>query len=300
MMEVRKIKKDEFYELRDLLTTVFTKRNERETDFEMLFPRIFGKSNEYAVNSHYGVFEDGKLIGTAAMYPLDYVVGGEHIKLIANGNVAVHEDYRGKGVMSEILKKINEECDKCADICYLHGNPVRYGRFGYFAGETEYLLVFEPKTTSEYRFRQMQVADVPSLQKFSESKIEYVKRKQCDFIPALKSGYREAISVFNSKDELVGYMSFDSEKKHVEEFAFDDKIEHEVFQAFAQSIASPVEVLVSGYDYRMFESLKKYATVITKEKEEPTLFRIINPKRLQEIARKLGLDEKTLYAPYLT
>lgn len=300
MMEVRKLTIDEFYELRDLLTTVFTKRNERETDFEKLFPRIFGTINDYAVESHYGVFDEGKLIGTAAMYPLDYVVGGEHIKLIANGNVVVHEDYRGRGVMSAILEKINEECDKCADICYLHGNPVRYGRYGYFAGETEYLLVFESKAASEYKFRQMQDEDVPTLQKLSESKTEYVRRKQCDFMPALKSGYREAISVFNSKDELVGYMSFDKCQNHVEEFAFAGEIEHEVFKAFANSISQSIEVLISGYDKKSYERLKKYATEITKEKEEPTLFRIINPKRLRDIARKLGLDEKTLFAPYLT
>ncbi len=299
-MEIRKLKQEEFYELRDLLTAAFTKRNEKETNFEKLFPRIFGQANEYATESHYGVFEDGKLIGTAAMYPLDYVVGGEHIKLIANGNVAVHEDYRGKGVMSEILKKINEECEKCADICYLHGDKIRYGRYGYYEGETEYLLAFEPKAISEYKFRQMRNEDVLTLQKLSESKTEYVKRKECDFMPSLKSGYREAISVFTGKDELIGYMSFDSEKKHVEEFAFDGAIEHEVFQAFAQSEVSPVEVLISGYDKKTYERLKDCATAITKEKEEPTLFRIINPKRLQEVARKLGVDEKTLFAPYLT
>lgn len=299
-MDVVKLNKDSFYELRDLLTTVFTKRNKRETDFEKLFPRIFGELNEYSTSSHYGVFEDGKLIGTAAMYSLDYVVGGEHIKLIANGNVAVHELYRGKGVMSAILKKINEECDKCADLCYLHGDPVRYGRFGYYEGETEYLLVFEPNAVAEYFFRPMQDEDVPALQKLSESKVEYIKRKECDFIPALNSRYRQAISVFDKEENLVGYMSYSEEDKHVEEFAFVDEIEHEVFGAFAKANSDSIEVLISGYDKLTYERLKEFATTITKEKEEPTLFRVVNPKRMREIAQNLGLNEELLYAPYLT
>ena len=143
-------------------------------------------------------------------------------------------------------------------------------------------------------------ADVAILQKLSESKLEYVKRRECDFIPALRSGYREAISVLNKNDELVGYMSFNKEQNHVEEFAFAGEIECEAFQAFAQSISSPVEVMVSGYDKTTYDRLKGCATPITKVKKEPTRFRVVNPKRMQEIALKLGLDKETLFAPYLT
>ena len=150
-MEIRRLKENEFYELRELLDTVFTGKYNKETRFIKLFPRLFTEPNKYVTDSHFGAFEDGKLIGTAAMYPLNYVVGGEHLRLIANGNVAVHGDYRGKGVMSALLNKINDECDKVADLCYLHGDPTRYGRFGYFGGGIQYKMTFQPKLSRKWQ-----------------------------------------------------------------------------------------------------------------------------------------------------
>ena len=90
---------------------------------------------------------------------LDYVVGGVHIRLIANGNVAVHEEYRGRGVMTKLLHTINEACDTDGDLCYLHGDPVRYGRVGYVGGGIEYLLTFQPGTKYNYDFLPMRQED---------------------------------------------------------------------------------------------------------------------------------------------
>jgi hypothetical protein len=44
-MEIRKLKPNEFYALRELLDEVFTRSNKRETIFTKEFPRIFGKRN---------------------------------------------------------------------------------------------------------------------------------------------------------------------------------------------------------------------------------------------------------------
>jgi predicted N-acetyltransferase YhbS len=132
-MEIRRLTKDDFYALRQLLDRVFSDHNGREVSFARTFPRLFGEENGFAPESHLGAFVDGKLVGTAAMYPLPYVVGGRPIRLIASGNVAVDAAYRGQGIMSALLEAVNRECDRCGDLCYLHGNAVRYGRFGYVA-----------------------------------------------------------------------------------------------------------------------------------------------------------------------
>lgn len=299
-MEIRKLKPDEFYDLRNLLEDVFTKHNKRKSDFAKAFPRIFANENKYATQSHYGAFTDGRLVGTAAMYPLDYVVGGEHIKLIANGNVAVDENYRGCGVMSALLGKINDECDKCADICYLHGDAVRYGRYGYLGGEIKYNLTFEPDDTQEFTFQPMKDMDVPTLQKLSENRTDFIKRSGDEFIAALKSGRREALSVFDKNRNLVGYISFNDGICHVEEFAFDGEIEIAVFGALAKLMSSSVNVLISGYDKKTADRLEKSGVKTELIKDTSTLFRVINPQRIKDVARALDLDENTLFAPYLT
>lgn len=296
-MEIRVLRPEEFYELRDLLDGVFSRSNGRVTDFSRLFPRLFAAPNSYTTASHIGAFEDGKLVGTAAMYPLDYVIGSQHIRLIGNGNVAVHEDYRNRGVMTQILHKINEVCDGSGDLGYLHGDPVRYGRVGYVGCGVEYLLTFRPEGHAEYLFCPMTPAEVPMQQARSEQRCDFIRRAPDDFILSLRSGSREAISVFRADGVPVGFLSLSRSGCAVEEFALDDGRETEVFQALARALHQPVCVRLSGYDVQTLARCRDYADV---KIGQPALFRIINPEPLRRAARELGLPEDTLYAPYLT
>lgn len=58
-----------------------------------------------------------------------------------------------------------------------------------------------------------------------------------------------------------------------------------------------VAVMISGYDPGAAERCKDVAEVAI---QEPALFRILQPEKLRQAAISLGLDENTLYAPYLT
>jgi len=296
-MEIRQLSQKDFYELRQLLDTVFTQHSGKPVSFSRLFPRLFERENSFAPESHWGAFADGKLVGTAAMYPIDYVVGGRHIRLIANGNVAVHAMYRGQGIMGKLLEKINEECDQCGDLCYLHGNPVRYGRFGYVAGGVQYLLTVCPGMEADFSFRPMQQDDVAVLNQIYRKKTNYITRSDDDFIPALRSGGREAVAVLNKIGQPVGYLSFHAEKLHVEEYGFLSGLESRIFPNLARSLDKQITVTVSGYDLATVENCKAIAEI---QQKHPALFRVIHPEVLQEAALALGLEEKVFYAPYLT
>jgi len=295
-MEIRQLKLDDFYQLRDLLDGVFSRKYGRETRFAPEFPRLFAEPNEHCTSSHWGAFDGDRLIGTAAMYPIDYVVSGVHIKLIGNGNVAVHEDYRGQGVMTKLLLKINEECDKVGDVGYLHGDPERYGRFGYFSGGVQYLCSFEPGEHSGYEFAAMLPKEVAWHMERTAERSDYVVRSEKDFIPALRSQSREAISVFKN-GILVGYISLARKPGKVEEFAVANEDEAGVFRALAKELGRQVTVRLSGYDVKTLERIKAVSSV---QQSEPALFRIINAEPLRSGARALGLDENLIYAPYLT
>lgn len=297
-MEIRTLEPHEFYELRDLLDGVFSRSNGRETDFSKLFPRLFSAPNAYVTASHLGAFENGKLIGTAAMYPLDYVIGTQHIRLIGNGNVAVHEDYRNQGVMTAILHEINRICDEIGDMGYLHGDPVRYGRVGYVGGGIEYLLTFQPGACEKYHFRPMTPEEVPVQQARSERRCDYIKRRPEDFILSLRSGSREAVSVFRGDGTSVGFLSLHRSTGAVEEFALDGAQEPAVFSALAQELGRPVRVRLSGYDVQSLQRCREHTATV--EIGQPALFRVINPEPLRRAAQELGLPENVLYAPYLT
>lgn len=297
-MEIKKLSTEHFFALRDLLDGVFSRSYGRETRFSALFPRLFANENDYVTSSHLGAFEGNRLIGTAAMYPLDYVVGGRHIRLIANGNVAVHEDFRGQGVMTSLLHAINDACDSCADVGYLHGNPVRYGRVGYVGCGIEYLLTFRAGKQQNFDFLAMREEDVPFCRTKSEENIDYIVRTDRDFIPALRSGHREAISVFCG-GTLVGYCSLNRAGGEVEEFGFGQEVlsEAEVFSALAAVLGRPIRVRLSGYNTQTLARCRTHADV---QIGQPALFRVIRGEPLCEAARALGLPEDTLYAPYLT
>lgn len=296
-MEIRYLRVEEFEKLLALLNTVFTQHNGKVTDFAVSFPRLFGSPNKETTDSHLGAFIDGKLVGTAAMYPLDYVVAGVHIKLIANGNIAVDVNYRGQGIMSAMLKQINAECDHRGDICYLHGDQVRYGRFGYVKMGREYRLTFQPEISPIFTFEPMQIAQTDPLLSICRGKSDYIERTPASFIPALCSKKRAAMSVFDDKHRLVGYLSASESGAIIEEFGLLPGFETDVFRAFACKCQKAVTVKLSAYDTQVLARCKKLAKVDTVS---PALFRVINPQKLQEAARCAGVDDSTVYAPYLT
>lgn len=297
-MEIQNLSPEHFYELRALLDGVFSRSYGRETRFAALFPRLFEKPNTYVTSSHLGAFVNGRLVGTAAMYPLDYIVGGVPIRLIANGNVAVEEAYRGRGIMTQLLHAVNTACDVAGDVGYLHGNPIRYGRVGYIGSGIEYILTFRPGTENGFTFAAMREEDVPFCRMCSEKNCDYIVRRDDDLIPALRSGKREAVSVFRHGTR-IGYLSLDAINGAVEEFGLekDAASETEVFTALAAVLCRSVHVRLSGYNVRTVEKCRPYAEVKTAQ---PALFRVIRKEPLQEAARTLGLPEDTLYAPYLT
>ncbi len=296
-MEIRRLKKEEFYDLRELLDGVFGRSENSGPRFAKLFPRFFEKPNDYVTNSHLGAFDGDRLIGTAGVYKLDYVVGGEHIKLIGNGNIAVHEDFQGQGVMSKLNDAVNDECDKIGDVGYLHGKPERYGRWGYIGNGIQYELIFNPTELNGYEFVKLDDSHVDFCRELSHKKVDYIIRRREDFEPSLRSGGREAISVMKNGN-LVGFVSLNRDGAFVEEFAFDGEIEAEVFGALGCALGRTVKVRFSGYDLKTVERLETMSTAVNTS--QPALFRIINEDRMKEVAKKLRLDESVIYAPYLT
>ena len=143
----------------------------------------------------------------------------------------------------------------------------------------------------------MRPEEVPLQQARSERRCDYIKRRPEDFILSLRSGSREAISVYGKDGTSVGFVSLNRNTGAVEEFAFDEERETEIFPALARALSRPIRVRLSGYDVKTLARCQDCATV---EIGQPALFRIINPEPLRQAARSLGLAEDVLYAPYLT
>ncbi len=231
-----------------------------------------------------GAFEDGKLLGVSGAYPFTYHIGGESIKVMGSGNVAVSGDARGKGVMSAILKKLYEETKDISDVSYLHGSRARYKIFGYYPCGTQYVLNIEERMLSsvlsvKYEFSDMRYikneAIIKACYDISNSWDNFVERKYEDFLLAVQSLGRVPFAILDENKNPVGYFSYDGPGAIVEEFALSSKDNApQIFKAFIKYMQKPVLVRLPDFDCDFTSKMLDIAESYTISC--PAQFRITN------------------------
>ena len=134
MIEIRKLNKDDYDELFEVLTKTFENKNKRPVYFDKAQPKMWVRDDEHMAR-HTGVFEDGKLVSVVGVYPLPLVIDGENFMLYTTGNVATLPEYEGKGYFTKLFKMAMQEIeDLGADGARLGGARQRYGRYGFEGG----------------------------------------------------------------------------------------------------------------------------------------------------------------------
>ena len=124
-MEIRVAKKEENKKVIRFLNKVFHK------PFPRLIPSLYGKDKNM-MEYHYLVEENGELVGGVCAYPEEITSCGITIKGVAIGMVATLKSARGKGVMTNMLKHVEDAVSNDADVMFLTGRRHRYEHFGYY------------------------------------------------------------------------------------------------------------------------------------------------------------------------
>jgi len=233
-MELKHLHARHYEELLELLDGAFSRKYGKRTEFRALFPRIYGKADEFFMNCHIGAFEGGQLVGCAAANPLTYRVGDQTVQLSADGNVAVHEDFRGHGIMSAMMERIRRDCT--SDISYLHGKVDRYARFGYIGCGRESHITYVP-ATGPYTFAEMTDADVSACQALAMGMADCLIRPAEEFIISLRTHRRTPMCIYDADGILCGYLTH--EDGQVAEYALRDRSAMAaVFGAFEEESAA--------------------------------------------------------------
>lgn len=145
-MELRRLQTKDYDELIALLNTVFTRQNGFAMDFEKVLPKMCVRDDGH-MGMHFGVFEDGKLVACIGVYPLDTVIAGQPLRFSTMGNIATHWDYTGRGYMTKLIERAQQELEAIgADAARLGGNRQRYGRYGFESCGQLLRLSFNKKT----------------------------------------------------------------------------------------------------------------------------------------------------------
>lgn len=229
-MQVERLKAGDCKELTAFLDRVFSAHNGYPMDFAGIFPRIFVETDE-AMHWYYAIKDNGRIVGTAASHPMYYRVGEETLKVSAGGNVAVAEEYRNRGLMQELLNKINEDLrEEEFDFAFLHGDRKRYRTFGFERCGKEYTVTFSRSMLKQagitggdsfFDLRQEPQAVLAQVMDIANAQISGFERKEEELIPALLAHKREPL-VIRRDGNVIGYVSLGCKEQYVAELGLKD------------------------------------------------------------------------------
>jgi GNAT superfamily N-acetyltransferase len=108
------------------------------------------------IGNHHVAAVDGRLAAVVGVYPHGFRCRDVVFDTAGIGQVATSEDCRGLGLMSRLLAPACEEADRY-DFTWLHGDQLRYGRYGWSRGGLAYAVetfdkyLPEPRRSAEIR-----------------------------------------------------------------------------------------------------------------------------------------------------
>ena len=144
-MKIQRLQAKHYDQLIGLLNYVFSRKNNREMNFEKEMPKMCFRDDEH-MGKHFGIFEEGKLVACIGVYPFDVVVAGQTLKVATTGNIAVDPDYEGRGYMGVMVDEAMAELERLqVDVARLGGLRSRYNRYGFEACGQNFSFVFTEK-----------------------------------------------------------------------------------------------------------------------------------------------------------
>lgn len=120
----------DFGEAMDLLNYAFS-YDHGAHDFPTLLPKIYRPTDEL-MGCNYAIRRDGRLVAAVGVFSVTWHVGGATLRVAAIGGVSTHPRYRGRGLMSTLMRHCVEEIRAVGyPLSWLSGMRRRYRHFGY-------------------------------------------------------------------------------------------------------------------------------------------------------------------------
>ena len=144
-MQVRRLGKEHYNQIVEIINQVFTLKNGKEMDIERELPKMCVR-DEQSMRKHFGILENGELVACLGVYPFSVTVANNVLTFATLGNVVTRPEYEGKGYMSELLDAAVKEMDDLnVDVARLAGLRSRYNRYGFEVAGQRYVFTFTGK-----------------------------------------------------------------------------------------------------------------------------------------------------------
>ena len=307
MVEIRKLGKDDFDELFEVLTKTFENAYKYPVYFDKEQPKMWVRDDEHMAR-HTGVFEDGKLVSVVGVYPLPLVIDGETFMFYTTGNVATLPAYEGKGYFTTLFKMAMQEIEALgADGARLGGARQRYGRFGFEGGGSLYKFAVAVENVRATKpnvdgisFVKVEREDHEAIRLCYEMMLKkdvYVDRR-------IEENYRDMYLALTTKfnvphlvkrdGNVIGYFCIDAGNREVAEFYTESA--EDLYDALCalQVTSGNREVFITIPPY-LTEELRVFSNKADRvELHTPSRFKFLNYEGIASALLKLKAKKTVL------
>lgn len=214
---------EDFEQIFDTANRVFSLRvNEDGTEwydrnyFRRLQPKLYWDAGR--MPPHLLAFDGERLVGLAAIRVHSLWMGHREIRLAGIGTVGVLREYRNRGIMRELMTRINADlAAQGVDLGELGGKRSRYAHFGYATGGCGMELSVArddvlPFSAGEYSVQEISDEGQPEelllFRSLYERSAVRSERTTEDFLLTLRSGKRRPYRILRN-GKTVGYLCAD-------------------------------------------------------------------------------------------
>ena len=299
-MEIRRLRKDDYDALLDLLNTSFAAVRSRPVDFLRGQPKMWVRDDLY-MGRHLGLFEDGRLAAVVGIYPLELAVGNETLRFATTGNVATHPDFAGRGYFTTLFSLAMKEAQaEGYDALRLGGEKQRYARFGFEDCGTLFKAELSGKNRAaldEGRYaditltplKEESLAELRYIRELTAKAPCFVKRYptegERDVFRVLHSKYSEAY-IATRAGRPIGYLCAADMGKTVTELRAESAEDFiGIACAFQKEVGETVSLPLAPWMKEELVCLSSVAQSVTVL--SPSKFRFLRPERVADAFLKL-------------
>ena len=219
----------DFGEAMDLLNYAFS-YNHGGHDFPTLLPKIYRPTDEL-MGCNYAIRRDGRLAAAVGVFPLTWHVGGATLRVAAIGGVSTHPRYRGRGLMSTLMRHCVQEIRAAGyPLSWLSGMRRRYRHFGYEQCGSELLFTLKREDlpaagidVTGIEFRRLTGDDplLPDAQRMHTAQPVRCERPAAEFV-TICSSWNNCPYAAVVGNELAGYLIAGEDGSRVTELVAAD------------------------------------------------------------------------------
>lgn len=209
------------------------------TDFEQLYPKAYAKECcHFPV--HHTIEEGGRLKALLDVYPVTLRLQKDNrsIRAAYIGTVCVHPKHRGKGYLTELMQRAEQDArENGFDLLLLDGNRHRYRSYGFEQAGVKCnfsmrlsnlwhrcyeLYTREELCAPKYSFEEIDGESAYISYLFSLYQRRAVTaRTQEQFFPCLKSSLAATYAVLEG-EKTAGYINLSADGKNILEFELEE------------------------------------------------------------------------------